>query len=197
MKKIILILFLNLFFVGLSKAQSNYPSCKGNDVSNWTACFAEYTFPKNYNFKNYGNIKFFNGNLKNIYQGEWLGGLPHGKGNFYFANGFEYSGSFQYGLISGKGLMKYSKKKSYDGDWRDNEFQGYGKIISYNDNRRVQIEAIFDRGKYSYLCYEKIFDNTCKITVEDQAGNKTTALFKEIKKNDRIAKNILQKLLNK
>ena len=37
----------------------------------------------------------------------------------------------------------------------------------------------------------------CKITIQDQSGNKTTAFFNELKKDDSVAKKTLQKILNK
>ena len=37
----------------------------------------------------------------------------------------------------------------------------------------------------------------CKITIEDQSRNKTTAFFNELKKDDSVAKKTLQKILNK
>ncbi len=198
MKKIILVLFFNLIFINISKAQSNYPNCKGNDVSKWSSCYSEYTFPKDYNFKKFGKYKKnFSGDLKNTYQGEWLNGLPHGKGRFYYANGFEYSGGFQQGLISGKGLMKFSKHKSYNGDWLDSEFDGLGTIISYENNNKVEIQSYFKSGKYSDLCYKKDFYFMCKITIQDQSGNKTTAFFNELKKDDSVAKKTLQKIIGK
>jgi hypothetical protein len=93
--------------------------------------------------------------------------------------------------------MKFSKQKSYNGDWLDSEFDGLGTIISYENNNKVEIQSYFKSGKYSELCYKKDFYFMCKITIQDQSGNKTTAFFNELKKDDSVAKKTLQKILNK
>ena len=85
------------------------------------------------------------------YQGNWMGGLPHGKGNAIYPDGALYYGKFDEGeaeddhaflilangsfyqgevhksKISGKGVLIHKRGYRYEGEWWDNKPHGKGK----------------------------------------------------------------------
>lgn len=72
------------------------------------------------------------------YNGEWMNGLPNGKGIMKFADEVsEYNGDWVNGKMEGKGKMKYDPDSElneedqyleYDGDWVDGKKEGWGKM---------------------------------------------------------------------
>jgi hypothetical protein len=116
----------------------------------WIDCFnnpsdAQLTFkPK---FKKYkgefkegkcngkATIEYPNGN---IYTGECIDAEPDGKGEMIFApNGDIYNGQWEKGFMaSGKGIYTFSERnpefESYCGDFKENKFNGNGKLTYRN-----------------------------------------------------------------
>mmetsp|Transcript_58951 Transcript_58951/g.81052 ORF Transcript_58951/g.81052 Transcript_58951/m.81052 type:complete len:291 (-) Transcript_58951:254-1126(-) len=52
-----------------------------------------------------------------MYTGEYVDGLFHGKGTFTFLDGSVYKGEWQNGLKHGKGFLKTAKGDIYSGEW--------------------------------------------------------------------------------
>ncbi len=59
------------------------------------------------------------------YDGEWRGGLAHGKGTYRFSTGEIYEGDFVKGLQHGFGILIGSGVK-YVGQWSDGKRHGKG-----------------------------------------------------------------------
>ena len=83
---------------------------KGNSLGN------------NFKFK---KIKYSNGD---IYEGEFLGDLRHGKGKFIWPNGDIYEGDYIKDIQSGIGKFTWSSGDTYEGDWLDGTRTGKGKL---------------------------------------------------------------------
>ena len=100
----------------------------------------------------------------NVYEGETLNGVPHGKGKKTFADGSHYEGDFVNGTPTGKGKatypdgtvyegnfvngaihdkgkMTHQNGNSYEGDFVNGNFHGKGKLIYYAD-------GIIDEGDF-------------------------------------------------
>jgi hypothetical protein len=87
---------------------------------------------------------------KKYYKGEYLNGVPHGKGTFTYPDGSSYEGDFVDGEENGKGKLiivsdftpdGYGLGYVYEGDFQDGGSNGYG-IQTYNDG--VRYEGEFD-----------------------------------------------------
>ena len=52
---------------------------------------------------------------KGHYDGDWIGGLCHGKGTRMYSNGNKYVGDFLAGEIDGNGIMFYMNGDKYCG----------------------------------------------------------------------------------
>ena len=199
MKKIISGLILYLFIFSTVYAESQLPKCKGNDLSKYHYCYSAYIFPETYKFKFSEDKNYFKGNLKNIYEGEWLVGLPYGKGKFMYANGYIYEGTFVSGKKDGDGKITFGNKGSYKGRWRDDLPDGLGTYILNENGTKKTLEAFFERSKISSLCYssDKVMQSPCKLTTENyQSGKKTTIILSEIK-NDSESKKLLNKIIGR
>jgi antitoxin component YwqK of YwqJK toxin-antitoxin module len=93
-------------------------------------------------------------NKKLIYDGKIKNGEMHGYGRLYFFNGNrEYSGHFHKGFRHGKGLSYYEKrifksklKKKYNGNWKNNKYNGKGKL--YHSNGIIEYSGNFSDGLY-------------------------------------------------
>ena len=81
----------------------------------------------------------------NVYEGETVNGIPHGKGKKTLANGDVYEGDFVNGELHGKGKFTYLKGQSYEGDFVNGEPHGKGKMKNVNGST---YEGDFVNGKY-------------------------------------------------
>lgn len=73
------------------------------------------------------------------YEGDWIEGNLEGSGSFKCSDGRSYVGGFknhlQHGTLTlifsivGKGRMIYADGKTYDGDWIQGKYQGYGTFV--------------------------------------------------------------------
>ena len=78
------------------------------------------------------------------YKGQYIPPIiPHGEGRMFFKKiNYEYTGTFQNGAMSGKGIMKLPDGTTFDGDWNNNDPIGKG-IIKWNTG-----EKTFDKFPY-------------------------------------------------
>jgi hypothetical protein len=107
--------------------------------------------------KNYGKIKFLNGeyegelmnkNKKNgngiliyldgdKYIGEFKNDKAHGNGTYYFASGNKYVGEFKNNLLNGNGTFYYVTGNKYIGKWKNSKQNGNGTLYYPNGNKYV------------------------------------------------------------
>jgi hypothetical protein len=103
----------------------------------------------NYNTKNKENYLYY-GDLKDCningvgkiiflsamekYKGNFLNEKFHGEGHFYFKNGTQYKGFFNYGEITGYGVLLKNNGDKYEGKFLNGLLHGNGKIILANGN---------------------------------------------------------------
>ena len=104
-----------------------------------------------------------------VYIGETLNNLPHGKGKMIFQNyenSYEgsdwefceefYDGDWCYGLRHGKGKMQWAHGNEYEGDWLDDTMHGNGVLI-LKHREGFMYEGEFKNnqyngfGKYTFL----------------------------------------------
>lgn len=68
-----------------------------------------------------------------IYEGSWIDGKRHGKGNCSFLDGGVYLGDFHEGNFHGEGKMTWSDGGSYAGAWCQGEMHGHGVELRPDD----------------------------------------------------------------
>lgn len=90
-----------------------------------------------------------------VYEGEFLGGLYHGKGTLELTNGDRYVGTWVDGLLDGHAhYLNQNTGMEYDGEWLHNRFNGEGTLSSKLDGWRYQgsfRDGLFQgQGKASY-----------------------------------------------
>lgn len=62
-----------------------------------------------------------------------IGGLRHGTGKFFYADGGYYEGEWCEGRMEGLGTLYYpSGSLAYLGQWRNDQFNGKGTV--YNES---------------------------------------------------------------
>ncbi|XP_065051875.1 alsin-like [Rhopilema esculentum] len=71
------------------------------------------------------------------YSGMWLHGMPHGRGKMVWPDNLTYEGEFENGNFQGYGVMVFpvtpsESKQRYEGDWMEGKMQGYGQM-KYHD----------------------------------------------------------------
>lgn len=62
------------------------------------------------------------------YYGEWRGGIPEGRCDYYLSHGDVYAGEWRNGQPEGKGKMVYADGSVYEGEWRAGKHEGEGRI---------------------------------------------------------------------
>ena len=64
-----------------------------------------------------------------IYEGTFLDGLQHGQGTYRLPNGFEYTGEWEHGQITGTGTARYPNGSVYEGQFEDGRPHGQGRMV--------------------------------------------------------------------
>lgn len=65
------------------------------------------------------------------YKGYKLNGLRHGQGIFYYQDGGHYEGEWKFNKMNGYGRLYYqSDRLAYEGQWLDDQFHGKGKLYN-------------------------------------------------------------------
>ena len=135
-------------------------------------------------------IEFDNGD---VYEGEMVNGLRHGKGKYTWANGDFYEGEWAKGWRSGFGIYKsYSKNEVdgstfasyvYEGDWKNSKKHGHGVATGYKavtPTGRICFDWSYDgewiednrhgNGKYTYAdgsYFTGVWENNKKISASE------------------------------
>ena len=88
--------------------------------------------------------------VASFYEGEMMDGQFHGEGTYLLFNGTEYSGQWQHGVLTGKGVAIYAKDGvptgcKYEGGWLDHKAHGYGVLVYENGSR---YEGYFENHRF-------------------------------------------------
>ena len=76
-------------------------------------------------------VVFDNGD---VYEGEMVNGLHHGKGKYTYASGNYYDGEWVNGKYHGHGTLHWSDGYEFEGEWKNGKRHGEGKW-TYADGR--------------------------------------------------------------
>jgi hypothetical protein len=71
------------------------------------------------------------------YEGEWVAGVPEGKGTAFYASGNRYEGDSKAGVREGKGTLFFANGDRYEGDWKAGVKEGKGTAF-YADGARYE-----------------------------------------------------------
>ena len=72
----------------------------------------------------------------NVYDGDFVDGMFHGKGHYKFAEkGKSYTGSFYDNQMHGQGLMKFADGGIYKGEFVEGKMHGYGERTYENGDK--------------------------------------------------------------
>lgn len=80
------------------------------------------------------------------YDGEWHGGLMHGRGTLRFADGTIYTGDIQHGRLIGEGSLYYRSGVEYHGEVMQGERHGEGLLVIPRP-RYAQYKGSWVKGK--------------------------------------------------
>lgn len=76
------------------------------------------------------------------YEGQMKENLRHGEGNYIFSQGGVYKGNWNMGKMDGYGVLFYANGKvAYEGNWKDDVFEGKGNV---NNENTKEIESSED-----------------------------------------------------
>jgi hypothetical protein len=98
-----------------------------------------------------GVFRYANGN---IYEGDFYEDKRHGTGVFRYANGDLYEGNFYDGNFRGRGVFKFANGNVYEGEYRDGKWDGKGifKFASGNVYEgEFQNDERHGRGRFQYV----------------------------------------------
>ena len=100
----------------------------------------------------------YNKEINHIYKGDFYNGLRHGIGKDY-RNNSKYEGEFRKDKKCGKGKVVFDSGDTYDGEFNDNKFNGYGHYIWFKNgheykgnylNGKFHGEGFYRWGKNEY-----------------------------------------------
>jgi len=154
-----LLLILCLITSCISHAQSNLPPCNGNY---WNNCYGSYTFPQGDKFagdKYVGELRDnkWNGQgtytyvIGDKYIGQWKDGERNGQGTFTWGDGSKYSGHKYVGQWkgdkrNGQGTYTFADGEKYVGQFKDNDYDGFGTL--YNANGSIKQQGLWREDKF-------------------------------------------------
>ncbi|XP_010916539.2 phosphatidylinositol 4-phosphate 5-kinase 2 [Elaeis guineensis] len=61
-----------------------------------------------------------------LYRGEFVGNLPHGKGKYLWVDGCMYEGEWRRGKAAGKGKFSWPSGATFEGEFRSGRMEGFG-----------------------------------------------------------------------
>jgi hypothetical protein len=91
----------------------------------------------------YFTVSYVNGET---YKGDFIAGVPHGKGKFYHCNGhLHYKGEVHSGELTGRGKLFWPNGNlKYEGGIENHEFHGFG--IYYDENGKLIHKGYWYKG---------------------------------------------------
>jgi len=107
------------------------------------------------------------------YQGEFVNGRQHGKGEKLDTNRSYYVGEWANGKRNGYGEASFTTGGSYKGQWKDNKFHGQGAIVYAGSGRTY--EGLFEDGRVAGLPAPEIATGRYAIKKSTLASNIATA----------------------
>ena len=145
----VLILLLS-FLIGCSNNPANSTSNNTND--------SEYTDYLDVNEVSYiENAEFTSGELKGIYTGDLVNGLPEGTGTLQTTNiesgNWIYIGEWKNGFPNGQGKKIFEDGYSYEGEFVNDQI--FGEVNCYNAEELIYIGEIVD-GELQSLIREMV-----------------------------------------
>lgn len=98
------------------------------------------------------------------YEGEKHLGKRHGKGIFYFKEGFWLDGNWEEGFFTGYGTLWLNKDtKIYEGEWLNNVFHGRGAMYNHEIKNNQDIDGTNFRAlKGGWMSFEGLFNSGMK-----------------------------------
>jgi hypothetical protein len=120
MKNLTRFVLLCLLGFGSVFAQSKLPACQGSDISSWSNCFGNTTFPDGQK-----------------YVGEFKDGKENGQGTTTFSNGQKYVGDYKDGEFNGQGTYTNPDGHKYVGEWKDGKQNGQGTLTNLSGFKYV------------------------------------------------------------
>lgn len=75
-----------------------------------------------------------------VYDGDWLGRAPHGKGRMVYSDGSVYIGGWKNFKFHGHGKLVQEDGVVFEGEWREGCMHGSGRL----DTARTSAEADAD-----------------------------------------------------
>ena len=87
----------------------------------------------------------YNKEINHIYRGDFLNGLRHGYGKDY-RNNSKYEGEFRKDKKCGKGKILFDSGDTYEGEFNDNKFNGYGHYVWFKNGH--EYEGNYLNGKF-------------------------------------------------
>ena len=87
-------------------------------------------------------------------------GKRHGRGNFFYKEGYKYEGNWKDDKMCGFGtLWIEDRRKGYEGEWEDNCFHGRGTMFNTDLKRVVDFDGTdFTKLKGNWLKFEGLFE---------------------------------------
>ena len=55
-----------------------------------------------------------------VYNGEWRGGMRHGRGTIVWVDGAKYEGELAFNAAAGNGKFTHAEGDVYEGHWKNN-----------------------------------------------------------------------------
>ena len=140
MKKILILIFFGYFYFIIVQAETKN-ICKALDFKKWNNCYGKtnlaYDYKMGWGGKNPSNIE-------GIYEGFWINGQPHGKGELLINDNDFYVGNFEFGKQNGYVEAFYNDGRIFRGEWKNGLKEGLGTLIYPNGEK---IEGLFKENK--------------------------------------------------
>jgi len=124
----------------IQKEQSSIFECQGKDYSLWTNCKGSFKAETGHKYdglfkagKIIKGISLYPGGAK--YIGDFKNFMPHGYGNFVWANGDKYFGEWKDGKSNGNGTKIWNDGREYSGTFKNDKLHGEGSFY-YPDGKK-------------------------------------------------------------
>lgn len=98
------------------------------------------------------------------YEGEKMLGKKHGRGRYYFKEGYIYDGNWENDQMAGYGVLWVEdRRKIYEGEWENSAFHGQGTLYNTELKKLDEFDgADFSRLRGGWLKFEGTFHKGMK-----------------------------------
>lgn len=121
---------------------------------------------------------------EDFYKGEFVKGLPDGKGNYIWKNGAAYQGEWKKGLRDGKGTYTFKsngKDSTLAGKWKNDKYLGNPNyapyVVEYRNNiGRISFIRVGDRPyvKYKFSRNGIELNNISDLLMQGSSGSESS-----------------------